>query len=140
MVATDKPVIRHQVQFCSDDAACVQSFTDFTASTMQAGKVAVVIATESSRAGVLEHLSAKHWDVKSAIKKGILIPLDVRERMSTYMLKESLDPAVFFDIAGGLIEEAAKAAQREHAPRVGICREYPAALFASGGVAQALRL
>jgi CheY-like chemotaxis protein len=138
--AIDKPAIRHEVQFCSDGAACVRSFTDFTASTMKAGKAAIVIATESCRTGVLDALSAMDWDVDSAIQKGILVPLDVTERLSTFMLNESLDPARFFDIAGGVIEEAAKAAQREQAPYVGICRECPPALLANGGVAQALRL
>jgi hypothetical protein len=45
-----------------------------------------------------------------------------------------------FDIAGDLIEEAEKGAQRKHAPRVGICRECSPTLFADGNVAQALRL
>jgi len=139
-VTTDTPAIRHEIQFCSDDAICVQTFTDFTASTMKAGKVAIVIATEPHRAAILEGLGAKNWDVRSAIQRGILIPLDVTESLSTFMLNEDLDPARFFDIACDLIVEAAKATQREHAPRVGICRQCPPWLFANGNVAQALRL
>ena len=136
----DKTSIRHEVQFCSDDAACVQSLSDFTASTMAAGKAAVVIASESYRARVLEGLSAKNWDVDGAIHGGVLVLQDITERLSRSMLNESLDPARFFNIAGGVIEEAAKAAQREHAPRVGVCRECPPALFANGGGPQAVRL
>jgi DcmR-like sensory protein/response regulator receiver domain-containing protein len=139
-VTTDAPAIRHEVQFCSEDAICVQSFTEFTASTMKAGKAAIMIATESHRAAVLDGLSAKKWDVPGVIQRGVLIPLDVSEDLSTLMLSENLDPARFFDMAGDLIEKAVKAAQREHAPRVGICRECPPALFANGDVAQALRL
>jgi DNA-binding NarL/FixJ family response regulator len=139
-VMTDTPAIRHEVQFWSEDAICVQSFTEFTASTMKAGKAAIVIATESHRAAVLDGLSAKKWDVRGAIQRGVLIPLDVTESLSTFMLNENLDPARFFDIAGDLIEEVVKAAQGEHAPRVGICRECPPVLFATGNVAQALRL
>jgi DNA-binding NarL/FixJ family response regulator len=139
-VTTDTPVIRHEVQFCSDDATCVQRFTDFTASTMQAGKAAIVIATESHRGAVLKGLSAKNWDVSGAIQRGVLIPLDVTESLSTFMLNENLDPVRFFDIAGDLTEEAAKAVQREHAPRVGICRECPPALLAMGSAARAVRL
>jgi CheY-like chemotaxis protein len=139
-VTTDTLAIRHEVQFCSDDATCVQRFTDFTASSMKAGKAAIVIATESHRAAVLKGLSAKNWDVRSAIQRGVLIALDVTESLSTFMLNENLDPARFFDIASNLIAEAAKAAQREHAPRVGVCRECPPALLENGNVAQALRL
>jgi DcmR-like sensory protein len=107
---------------------------------MKAGKAAIVIATESHRAALLKGLSAKNWDVRSAIQRGVLIPLDVTESLSTFMLKEHLDPARLFDIAGDLIEEAEKGAQRKHAPRVGICRECSPTLFADGNVAQALRL
>jgi DNA-binding NarL/FixJ family response regulator len=139
-VTTDTSAIRHEVQFCSDDAICVQNFTDFAASTMRAGKAAIVIATEPHRAAVFDGLSAKEWDVRGVIQRRALIPLDVPESLSTFMLNEKLDPARFFNIAGDLIEEAAKAAQREHAPRVGICRECPPALFVNGNVAQALRL
>jgi len=139
-VTTDTPAIRHEVQFCSDDAICVQSFTDFAASTTKAGKAAIVIATRSHRAVVLKGLSANKWDVRSAIQRGVLIPLDVTESLSTFMLNEDVNPARFFSLAADLIEEAAKAAQREHAPRVGICRECSPALFAKGGVAQAFRL
>jgi DNA-binding NarL/FixJ family response regulator len=139
-VTTDTPAFRHEVQFCSDDAICVQRFTDFAAATMKAGKAAVVIATESHRAGVLKGLSSKNWDVRSAIQRGFLIPLDVSESLSTLMLNEDLDPARFFDIAGDLIEQAAKAAGRKHAPRVGICRECPPVLLAKGSAARAVRL
>jgi hypothetical protein len=139
-VTTDTSAIRHEVQFCSDDAICVQSFTDFTASTLKAGKAAIVIATESHRAAVLDGLSAKKWDVQSVIRQGVLIPLDVTEGLSAFVLNENLDPARFFDIAGDLVEGAAKAAQKELAPRVGICRECPPAPFANGNLAHALRL
>jgi DNA-binding NarL/FixJ family response regulator len=139
-VTTDTPAIRHEVQFCSEDGICVQSFTDFTASTMKAGKAAIVIATESHRAAILDGLSAKKWDIRSVIQRGVLIPLDVTESLSTFMLHENLDPARLFDIAGDVVEEAAKAAQREHAPRVGICRECPPALLAKGSAARAFRL
>ena len=90
-----------------------------------AGKAAVVIATELYRARVLEGLRAKNWDINSAIQSGVLVPLDITERLSRSMLNESLGPASFFNGAGGVIEEAAKAAQREQAPRVGVCRECP---------------
>ena len=56
------------------------------------------------------------------------------------MLNETLDSACFFDIAGDLIEEAAKAAQREQTPRVDVCRECPPTLFENGDLGQVLRL
>ena len=118
----DKSVIRHKVQFCADDAACVQSFTDFTASTIRAGKAAIVIVTDSHRADILKGLSTNGCDANSAIQTGCLIPLDVNDKLSTLMLKEVVDPAHLFDVAGHLIEPVASVAQREQPPRVGLCR------------------
>ena len=112
----DKPAIRHEVQFYADDAACVQSFTDFTASTLRAGKAAIVIVTESHRADILKGLSTNGCDVNSAIQRGCLTPLDVNDKLSTLMLKEVVDPAHLFDVAGHLIEPVASVAQREQPP------------------------
>lgn len=136
----DKPAIRHEVQFCADDAACVQSFTDFTASTIRAGKAAIVIVTDSHRADILKGLSTNGFDVNSAIQGGSLIPLDVNETLSTLMLREIVDPAHFFDVASDLIETAASTSQREQPPRVGLCRECPPAILSDGELVQALRL
>jgi len=136
----NQDAIRHEVKFCSDDAVCIQSLTDFTDSTLKAGKTAIVIAPDSHRSAVLQVLSTRKWDVDSAIQRGILRPLDVTERLSASMLNETLDSAFFFDIAGDLIEEAAKAAQREQTPRVGVCRECPPTVFENGDLGQVLRL
>jgi DNA-binding NarL/FixJ family response regulator len=136
----NRAAIRHEVKFCSDDAVCIQSFTSFTDSTLKAGKTAIVIATESHRSAVLQALSTRKWDVDRAIRAGILRPFDITEKVSASMLNETLDPAPFFDVAGDLIEGAARAAQREHAPLVGVCRECPPALFENGEVGQVLRL
>ena len=136
----DKGVIRHEVKFCSDDAVCIQSFTNFIDSTLKTGKAAIVIATESHRSAILQELRTRKWDVDSAIRTGILKSLDITERVSASMLNETLDPAPFFDVAGDLIEGVARAAQTEHAPLVGVCRECPPAVFENGDVGQVLRL
>jgi DNA-binding NarL/FixJ family response regulator len=132
--------IRHEVNFCSDEAVCIESFTDFIHSTLNAGRAAIVIATESRRSAVLQALSTRKWDVGSAIRRGVLRTLDVTEKLSASMLKETIDPVSFFDIAGELIEKAAIAAQRQQNPRVGVCRECPPALFKNRDVGQVLRL
>lgn len=136
----NKAAIRHEVKFCSDDAVCIQSFTNFTDSTLKTGKAAIVIATESHRSAILQALKTRKWDVDSAIRTGILKPLDITEKVSASMFNETLDPAPFFDVAGDLIEGAGRAAQREQAPLVGVCRECPPALFENGDVGQVLRL
>jgi DNA-binding NarL/FixJ family response regulator len=138
--ATRKKAARHELRFCSDDAGCIQSLADFTESSLKAGMAAIVIASEPYRAAVLHALSAKKWDINRAIGDGILRPLDVTEKLSESMLSETLEPSGFFDTAGDLIDEVAKAVQREQAPRVGVCRECPPGLFEDGNVKRALRL
>lgn len=138
--SVDKPAIRHEVQFCADDAAFVQRFTDLTASTIRAGKAAILIVTESHRANILQGLSTNGCDVNRAIQSGCLIPLDVNDELSTLMLNEVFDPAHFFDAAGDLIETAANAAESEQPPRVGLCRECPPVMLSDGKLLQALRL
>ena len=136
----DRRAVRHEIHFCSDEPTCIQSFTDFTHSALTTGKAAIVIATESHRAAVLESLSSRKWGVESAMRRGFLRLLDVSEKLSTSMLHESLDPVQFFDIAGDFFEESAKTAHTVHAPLVGICRECPTWLLENGNPWQALRL
>jgi DNA-binding NarL/FixJ family response regulator len=136
----DNSRIRHEVQFYSDDAIFLESFTDFIAATLGDGKAAIVMATESHRAGVLQRLNAKRLDVDAAIKRGILIPLDVTETLSRFMINEIPDQARFLDAAGGLIEAAAKSAKKDQISRVAICRECPPLLLEEGKVTEIVRL
>lgn len=94
----DKPTIRHEIQLCSDDATCIQYFTDFTSSSIEAGKAVIVIASESHRPGILKSLNAKNWDVDGAIKQELVLPLDSADSLSSLMLKDSLDPAHFLTL------------------------------------------
>jgi DNA-binding NarL/FixJ family response regulator len=136
----DRSRVRHEVQFYSNDAIFLESSTDFIADALKDGKAAIVILTESHRAGVLQGLNAQSLDVASAIERGALIPLGVTETLSRFMLNERPNTARFFDAAGKLIEAAAKAAVRENVPRVAVCREYPPSLLAEDKVADTMRL
>lgn len=136
----DKPPLRHEVQLCSDDGVLRESFIDFVATTLKADRAAVVVASESHRADVLQGLRARNLDVDETIKTGRLISLDATETLSTMILNEAPDPARLFDAAGDVIDAAATAAMRKEGPRVAICRECPPFLLAEGRLAEALRL
>lgn len=135
-----KSRVRHEIQFCSDDATFLKTFTDFIAAALNDNKAAIVIATESHRAGVLQELNAQSVDVDDVIQRGILIPLDVSETLSRFMVDQIPDQARFFEAAGDLIEAAAKAAKREQVPRVAVCRECPPLFLAESKIAEALQL
>jgi DNA-binding NarL/FixJ family response regulator len=138
--AIDKPPIRHEVQFCSDDAVLRESFIDFIAETLRSDKACILVAGESHRAGILQGLRAKNLDVSGAVERGTLVSVDVAEILSMVMLKESVDPLRFFDVVSGLVETAGKAATTERGPLVAVCRECPPAMLAEGKLAQAVQL
>jgi len=138
--AIAKPPVRHEVKCCSDDAIVLKCFADFIATTLRAGKSAIVVATEKHRTGVVQALNAQSADVNNAIKRGQVISLDDTETLSTFMLDDMPDAARFFDAARGLIEAAAETATRKRFPRVAVCRECPACLLRKSRMAAALRL
>ena len=139
-VRNEKRRIRHEVQFYSDDTVLVESFSNFIAAALRAGKAAIVVATESHRAGILQGLTGKGVDVDAAVKTGTLVPLDVMETLSAFKTTEMPDPNRFFDIASALVEAAAKVATTEGAARVAVCGECAPLLLMGGNVTEALRV
>jgi hypothetical protein len=133
----DKPPVRHEVLFCSDDAVLRKGFIDFLAGTLGDEKAAILVAADSHRRAVLHGLRDRGLDVDDALKRGALISLELTEPLSTVMLDGMPDPARLFDVASTLIDEAAKA---QRGARVAVCRESPPALLAKGRLSEALRL
>jgi len=70
-------------------------------------------------------------DVAAAIQQGRYVSLDVIETLSTFMVNDLPDTARCLKVAGDLVMEAAKAAQREP-PRVAVCGECAPILWAQG--------
>ena len=130
---------RHEVQFYSDDTVLLDSFARFIAAALKAGDVAIVVITESHRDGLVPRLKAQGLDVDAAIQQGTYIQLDVTKTLSTFMVNDMPDAARFFEVVGGLIEAAAKAARQEH-PRVVACGECSPLLWAEGKADAAIRL
>jgi CheY-like chemotaxis protein len=130
---------RHEVQFYSDDAVFLDSFTHFIAAALEAGDVAIVVATESHRNSLAQKLKAQGLDVDAATQQGTYIPLDVAQTLSTFMVNDMPDSDRFFDVVGGLIRAAAKAGKKEH-PRIAACGECAPLLWAEGKTDAAIRL
>jgi DNA-binding NarL/FixJ family response regulator len=130
---------RHEVQFYSDDAVFLDSFARFIAAALEAGDVAVVIATESHRDSLNERLKAQGLDIDAALREGTYVPLDATKTVSTFMVNGMPDSDRFFEVAGGLIRAAAKAGKREHS-RVAACGEGAPLLWAEGKADAAIRL
>jgi hypothetical protein len=86
----EKAPHRHEVQFYSDEAVFLDSFSRFISAALDAGDVAVVIATESHRDSLVQKLQANGLDVDAALREGTYIPLDVAKTLSTFDRPEFL--------------------------------------------------
>ena len=140
---TDPPVTNarchHEVLFYSDDGVVLDSFRRFISTALEAGDVAIVVATESHRNSLVVKLKAQGLDMDAAIRQGAYIPLDVAKTLSKFMVNDMPDSARFFEVVGNLIRTAAKAGKREH-PRIAACGECAPLLWAEGNADAAIRL
>jgi DNA-binding NarL/FixJ family response regulator len=127
--------LRHEIQIYSNVAGLVEGFADFAATELSMGKAAIVVATPSHLAGILQALRTRNVDVERAIETGILLPRDALETMSKFMVDGMLDPEHFFDAMEALVAESTRMV-----PRVAACGEIAPQLFAAGETLQALNL
>jgi DNA-binding NarL/FixJ family response regulator len=130
---------RHEVQFCSDEALLLDTFARFIAVALESGRAAIVVITESRSDGLVSRLKAHGLDVDAATQQWTYIQLDVNKTLSTFMVNDMPDSARFFEVAGGLIEAATKAARQQHHGVV-VCGEGTSVLWAEGKADAAIRL
>jgi DNA-binding NarL/FixJ family response regulator len=127
---TDAPAPRrHEILFCSDDAAVVDGFTRYIAAALNAGDAAIVLVTESHRARVLQDLRIQGVDIDAAIERGTCLSFDA---------DVAPDPFRFLEAINGVRAAAARAGKAH--PRVAFCGERAGRLWAAGRTAEAVQL
>jgi PAS domain S-box-containing protein len=89
----------------------------------------VVVATKSHRAGLLERLEERGFDVADAIEKGLYVSVDADETLRKIMRDGRPDRARFRTIVGRLIESSRKSSGES---RVAVFGEMVALLLAEG--------
>lgn len=129
----------HEVLFYSKDSVFLRSLTEFIATALESGDVAVAIVTESHHEGLTQMLKARGVEVDRAIREGTYLPVDAAKSLSTFMVNGMPDSDQFLEIVGGLIRAAAKAGKREHS-RVAACGEISPFLWSEGNADGAVRL
>jgi len=120
---------RHEILFCSDDAAIVDGFTRFIAAALNAADAAIVLATEPHRTRLLQELRTQGVDIDGAIERGTYVSFDA---------DLAPDPIRFLEAINGVREAAAIAGKRH--PRVALCGERAGRLWVSGRTAEAVQL
>ena len=137
--SAEKAPHSHEVQFYSDDALLLDTFARFIAVALKSGRAAIVVITESHSDGLVSRLKAQGLDVDAATQQGTYIQLDVNKTLSTFMVNDMPDATRFFQVVGGLIEAAAKAARQPHHGVV-VCGEGTSVLWAEGKADAAIRV
>jgi len=120
---------RHEIVFCSDDAAIVDGLTRFVAAALNAADAALVLATESHRQRLLHGLCSQRVDIDAAIRRGTYLSFDA---------EHAPEPLRFLEAINGLREAAVKAGKVH--PRVAFCGERAGRLWAEGRTAEAVQL
>jgi CheY-like chemotaxis protein len=129
----------HEAQFYSDDVIFRETVTHFIGTALRAGNAAIVFATKPHQDSLLQGLKAQGVDVDAAIQQGRYVSLDAADTLSTFMVNDWPDADRFFESFRNLIQSTSKAAKAEH-PRVAICGERVALLWAEGKTEAAIRL
>jgi signal transduction histidine kinase/CheY-like chemotaxis protein len=125
----------HFVQFYEADGFLLNSLSGFIGSAIRAGDGAIVIATESHRAGLEELMTANGLDVVSAKAHGQYLSLDATETLSQFMIDGMPEPGRFHTVLGGLI-----ASVTDGRPRVKAFGEMVALLWSEGNHEAAIQL
>ena len=109
-----------EIRLYSDDAAFVDGFAGSIATALKSGNVAIVVGTESQRAGIFEKLSSDGVDVAAAIERKRYVPLDVADTHATFLVDSSNDGYGFVKAVRHAVGEALRAAKQRHLrPAVG---------------------
>jgi len=126
---------RHYVQFYEDDSFLFEVVADFLEAGVQAREPAIVIATESHRAGFSRALKARAVDVDRESAGGHLTLLDAGATLSLFMRDGMPDRTLFRGAVGPVIE-----AGRRSGERVRAYGEMVDVLWRAGNPQAALRL
>jgi CheY-like chemotaxis protein len=120
---------RHEILFCSDDAAIVNGLTSFIAAALNAADAAIVLVTESHRTRLLQELRTQGVDIDAALERSTCVSLDA---------DVAPDPVRFLEAIDGVRAAAAKAGKAH--PRVAFGGERAGRLWAAGRTAEAVQL
>ena len=126
----DAPALRrHEIRFCSDDAAVVDGFTRFIAAALNAAGAAIALVTESHRTHLVEELRTQGVDIDGAIERGACILFDADVVPDPVRFLEAIDSVRSAAVKGG----------KAH-PRVAFCGERAGRLWAAGRTGEAVQL
>src|SRR5277367_5760202 len=101
--------LTHTVQFYGEDAFLLDELSRFIGTALGAGDAAVVIATKAHREGLAQRLKARGLDAARAAEQGRYVAMDAAETLGKFMRDGWPDAALFMEVLGGVLGQAAAA-------------------------------
>jgi hypothetical protein len=95
----------HAVQFYGNEQSLFTTVAGFLGEGLISGQPAIVIATESHRIAIVEHLCGRLIDCESARRNGSLLLLDAEDTLGQFMIGDAPDPDLFEQNVGRLIQQ-----------------------------------
>jgi hypothetical protein len=137
-LGTKNPTI-HEAQFYLEDKILLDHLVPFIAAALHRGDPAVVVATKSHQDALVQRLTLDGLDMEEASNAGRYVAVDAIGTLSVFMVNDMPEPARFFRIASGVIEESIKTAKTTH-PRLAVFGEWVSVLCNRGNAVAAIRL
>jgi DNA-binding NarL/FixJ family response regulator len=130
---------RHEAVFYSDDASMFEAYAAFASDALDAGDLAIAVATSTRLGEIAGAIAARGVDLDRAVREGRYIGCDVAEVLPTFMSGGRVDDERFFVATKALLMTAARAAARRGA-RIAAYGDGAATLWHQGRVEDAVRL
>jgi hypothetical protein len=137
-LGTKSPAV-HEAQFYLKDKILLDHLVPFIAAALNRGDPAVIVATKAHQDALVQRLMMEGLDMEEASNAGRYVAVDALGTLSVFMVNDMPEPARFFRIASGLIEESIKTAKTAH-PRLAVFGEWVSVLCNKGNAGAAIRL
>ena len=129
----------HAVQFYTDSSFFLDELSRFVGTALVAGDAAVVIATKAHRDGLAQRLQSRGFDTARATEQGRYVALDAAETLAKIMRDGWPDAALFTQVIGSVLGQAATAARDKNSP-ISAFGEMVTLLWQQGNPEAAVRL
>ena len=129
---------RHDLLFCSSDAALVDAFSRFMAGVLSEGNVVIALVTDAHDISLRHRLQASPG-LASAIGERRYMPVNINELLAQVMVNGAPDPTRFLDTIGELVIEAARRATGRR-PTVAAVNECTPTVWVHGYLEAAIQL
>ena len=100
------PHCNHVVQIYKNDIVLIESLSGFVAEGFRSGETSIIIATATHLELLQARLKEDKFDIEDLQQKGLYIPLDASDLLSTFMVNGWPDETKFFSAVSQILVTA----------------------------------